>query len=815
MTPKAVLRPFEDIVPLGPTQFEAFGDDPKMLWLPGKEDLADLAGSGAVRVTVRMEARAGRLAEPCVYGDWGDGFSEETRKPLVLVEQGVFSALIQSNAGALRKIRFDPSSQACQFELIDFTVTAAAEAIASVQRLSLARRLARRAMRRLPPPVQWAARAAKRALSGDTRGLNRLFAGGGRGPWRDAYVQAFNVARNLRSPHFAAPPLEPPRRAPDAPKVVTFYLPQFHPIAQNDAWWGKGFTEWSNVTKAMPQFTGHLQPRLPADLGYYDLRAPETLAAQVDLARRIGVDAFCFHYYWFAGERLLERPLDAFLADETLDLSFALCWANENWTRRWDGQENDILIAQGHSPEDDIAVFDDIARYMRSPRYLRVAGKPLLIVYRPDALPDAAATMRRWRDRARETGIGEIFLLCTNAFGFADYRGSGFDGLTEFPPHALSLGEITHVVQRLNPNFSGRVYDYEAIVPERIADLAEHRDARRFPGIMPSWDNEARKPGAGHVFHNATPEPFYRWAKAALDFSAASAPAGERLVFVNAWNEWAEGAYLEPDRWFGHGPAQALRAAIEASAPRLAADHPVLLASQARNRCGNKVVLLHLHYTNLIESLGARLRPLVGQVDIAVTIPDAWSEADLLALAAALPEARIDLTVNRGRDVAPFIDALRRAEQAGYTLFCKIHSKRSPHMSTGDAWRETLLSKLLDPSVVAEVSARFSEAPKLGLLASGSSRAALSSPDVMFNNKPLVAHVASRLKLIYGEDTPFVAGTMFWGRIAAFSSLIKASPEDLAFETELGRIDGTLAHAFERLMGAIAVSSGYDLDWSL
>jgi lipopolysaccharide biosynthesis protein len=155
---------------------------------------------------------------------------------------------------------------------------------------------------------------------------------------------------------------------------------------------------------------------------------PEVLRDQAQLAKMAGVDAFCFHYYWFGGHRLLERPLDAFVADDSIDLPFALCWANENWTRRWDGQESDILIAQNHSPEDDVALFDDLARYIRSPRYVRVDGKPLIVVYRPDILPDAPATAARWRERARQAGLGELFLLCTNAFGFSDYKAAGFDG---------------------------------------------------------------------------------------------------------------------------------------------------------------------------------------------------------------------------------------------------------------------------------------------------------------------------------------------------------------------------------------------------
>jgi GT2 family glycosyltransferase len=350
------------------------------------------------------------------------------------------------------------------------------------------------------------------------------------------------------------------------PRVLAFYLPQFYPFAENNQWWGEGFTEWTNVTKAQPNFEGHYQPRLPANLGYYDLRLSEVMVQQAELARSHGIDGFCFYYYWFDGKRLLDAPVEQMLALGKPDFPFCLCWANENWSRRWDGQDREILMAQAHSPKDDIAVIADLSRYFQDRRYIRIDGRPLVLIYRVQLFPNFAETAARWRAYCLELGLGEIYIAMVESFELVHSRTHprtyGCDAAVEFPPQELAepkppSGTI------VNPRFKGSVGDFRDLaVKFATRDLPNYT---RFMGVAPGWDNTARMQDKSFCFEYATPGAFQAWLEEAIELTRAQHYGDERLIFVNAWNEWAEGAYLEPDRRFGQAFLDAVRNAKQAA----------------------------------------------------------------------------------------------------------------------------------------------------------------------------------------------------------------------------------------------------------
>lgn len=343
-------------------------------------------------------------------------------------------------------------------------------------------------------------------------------------------------------------------------KLIAFYLPQFHPIPENDEWWGKGFVEWTNVSKAVPQFVGHYQPHLPGELGFYDLRVPDVQKRQIELARQYGIYGFAFHYYWFNGKRLLEKPLDMFLHSKE-NFPFCICWANENWTRRWDGQENELLIAQNHSPESDLSFIQDISPILKDERYIRIDGRPLLIVYRANIIPDIKNTVKLWREYCVNNGIGNPYLVAAQTFWFEDPREVDFDAAVEFPPHNVSMTNIRSAVQISNPNYQGNVYTYSEIVTKKTS--IPQTDYKVFKTIFPGWDNEARKPERGNSFAFSTPARYKDWLIKTAEITMRDPDPDKRLVFINAWNEWGEGAHLEPDRKYGYAYLQATLDALK------------------------------------------------------------------------------------------------------------------------------------------------------------------------------------------------------------------------------------------------------------
>jgi lipopolysaccharide biosynthesis protein len=355
-------------------------------------------------------------------------------------------------------------------------------------------------------------------------------------------------------------------------RALAFYLPQFHPIPENDLWWGKGFTEWTNVVRARPRFRGHYQPHLPADLGFYDLRVPEAREAQAELARSHGIHGFCYYHYWFNGKRLLHRPLDEVLKLGQPKFPFCLCWANENWTRRWDGFDREVLIRQEYSSEDDLAHIEFLLRIFEDERYIKVDDRPLLLLYRTELLPDPSRTADLWRARARARGFPDLYLVRVESFRTnVDPHSIGFDAAVEFSPDKtvvepkyrrsldgpIALAEsVARRLRLISPRpHEHRIYSYPELVERTIAKPAP--PWRRFRCVTPGWDNSPRRATGASIFTGSSPDLYAAWLADTVGRTRESLESQERIIFINAWNEWAEGNHLEPDQRWGRAYLEA------------------------------------------------------------------------------------------------------------------------------------------------------------------------------------------------------------------------------------------------------------------
>lgn len=353
-------------------------------------------------------------------------------------------------------------------------------------------------------------------------------------------------------------------------RVIAFYLPQFHPIPENDDWWGRGFTEWTNVTKARPLFDGHEQPHLPADLGYYDLRLPESRIAQAEMAARYGVEGFCYWHYWFAGRRLLERPFNEVLASGEPDFPFCLAWANESWTGVWNNQPNRMLMEQTYpGGADDRAHFDYLLTAFSDRRYITVDGKPLLFIYKPLKLLDAKRRLDQWREWAIQAGLKGLYILGNNQLDFEDAGALGLDGAV-----VSTLGVITTKNQMLNKakwlfwgiskkiDLGGpRTIEYAEAIKHLIPDLSKF-NFEAYPCAYPNWDHTPRSGRKGLVLTGSTPELFEQHMLDAIQ-SVSRRNDQHKIVFLKSWNEWAEGNYMEPDTRWGTAYLEALQRVLK------------------------------------------------------------------------------------------------------------------------------------------------------------------------------------------------------------------------------------------------------------
>jgi lipopolysaccharide biosynthesis protein len=602
-----------------------------------------------------------------------------------------------------------------------------------------------------------------------------------------------------------------PQNPTTAIKPIAFYLPQFHPFEENDRFWGKGFTEWTNTSKAPALFAGHYQPRLPGELGFYDTRLKETLKRQVELAKQYGIYGFCFHHYFFEGRPLMRAPYNHYLANKDLDLPFCLHWANEPWTASWDGQaeKSRVLLAQRHSAEDDIAFFRDIEPALRDERYIRINGRPLLLIYRPHLFPDMSATIGRWRDSCREAGVGDPFLavMQTTFEGRVNPEIYGFDAAIEYPPHTYSIDEVSYQVQLYDDGFEGYIHNFAELKDKALA--REEEAYPLFRGIIPGWDCTARRANP-MLFLNCEPHFYRRWFERLCSLVERRLPENQRFIFINAWNEWAEGAYLEPDRKYGY-------AFLDATA-RALAQHEISKKPAIFNRIG---IGAHIHYLDLLDEFIEYFSNVPGPFDLLVTVTDrriekikTILEKELAGHASSVMVRRVE---NVGRDMGPFVlEFLPWVKD--YDVCCWVHSKKSVYEPAYANWRKYLLTYLLgSPSDVVQILEKFASDGKLGVLYPPVFPA-VSDKVEWGSNFSTAQSLLSRIgvQIDEGGNPVFPVGGMFWFRPKALDPLGKLKigwndfrNSDAQKNHEGVVVDGSLSHAFERMILYVSNSAGF------
>jgi len=614
-------------------------------------------------------------------------------------------------------------------------------------------------------------------------------------------------------------------------KTLALYLPQFHEIPENNEWWGKGFTEWTNVKKGKARFDGHNQPRVPDScLGYYDLSEIETLKKQIALAKKHGIYGFAFYYYWFSGHRLLEKPMDMLLDHAEIDFPFMAVWANENWTRTWDGKENSILIEQKYTEDDAENFILDLKKYLVDKRYIRVDGKPVIGLYAPAKIPNVKYVLSKWRETARTCGIGEILIWVCTGDSNARYMGveDFVDGEYEFPPRGKGFVPYSEMPDE------GIAFDYKALVESsRNIDHAG-RKIPYFRGSMMEWDNAARKKTNYHCWNGFTPERFYIWNRINVKYLREAYPPEYRFLFVNAWNEWGEGTYLEPDRLRGYACINALSKAIM--------DIPYYDVQKATRKhhgedmlqylgCGlgenvdpdwdeelkegcKIAVQAHVFYPELIAEITEHLNFIPYMYDLYVSTTDHEKAEQIRTYLKENCSARaykVCVYPNKGRDVVPFLYQMKPVI-GKYKYFCHIHTKKSLHTSNlGDIWRTYLYSNLLgSPETLKEIFYIFENQKEIGVVFPENLDAIRSFVE-WGSNRAIAEKLTVRMNLDiqFPDDIMFPAGNMFWARTDAVKEIFEVDYVDADFPDEGAQVDGTLMHAIERLWLYVAQANGY------
>ena len=458
---------------------------------------------------------------------------------------------------------------------------------------------------------------------------------------------SYFTARGPEFEEFDASILAQGRSGGPEPLLLAFYLPQFHPIPENDKFWGKGFTEWRQMPRGLPRYPGHYQPRIPRDLGFYDLMESDVLAQQVALARSAGINAFAYYYYWFNTKRVLDRPLEALLESD-VDMPFLLIWANENWTRTWDGADTSVLLRQDYRQEDEEALVRDIARHFEDRRYVRLEGRPLFVIYNPAHIPEPKVAIARWRELFKSQHNLEPLIFMAQSFGARDPEPFGLDGAIEFPPHKLA----DHLPGRPTPDAyrsdcTGRVIDYD-----ELCEASLNEGEKQYPVIktaVPSWDNDSRRPNRGLSLENISPKKYQQWLQTLIERAIAKPVFGRAVVAINAWNEWAEGAYLEPDVHFGAAYLNATARAVTQAARTSRAPIGFVRREQALS-LPISVILPNFNHERFLKERIESVLTQTHRPDEIIFLDDASSDGSVALAESMLSEADIPFRIVLNRD---------------------------------------------------------------------------------------------------------------------------------------------------------------------
>ncbi len=627
------------------------------------------------------------------------------------------------------------------------------------------------------------------------------------------YPEHVNLLENRRALFYEDALEGSYERVKEDPRLIAIYLPQFYPFPENDKAWGKGFTEWSNVTTAEPRFIGHQQPILPKDLGFYDLRLEEKIGEQIELAKKYGIYGFSFYYYWFSGKKVLDRPLDSFLRHKEWDFKFSICWANENWTKRWDGRDSEVIIAQEYRDDDPLHFIKDVEAILLDERYITEDGKPILTVYRAPELQDPKRYASVWREYFRKKHGKELWLVSCLSFDDQDPREYGFDAALDFAPlsaffknDAFEESRFPHIDVRqklLDINFDGTVADYRTIALNQRLDAAY--DFPVYPCVTPSWDNDARKKGKGFIYQNSSPDIYAAWLERII--AAETRHTKAPIIYINAWNEWAEGAIMEPSVHLGHA---VLNRTIEVLAHTSKNKENAKLFPAYGLRRSPKAklaVVVHLYYTDLWGEIEEHLQRISEPYDLFITI----NERDRNFTPTTNTKGKVTTLVvpNRGRDVLPFLWIMRRIQATGYEYVLKLHSKKSKHRADGSNWFSDVLANLLPDSRRIKETITLLSNEEVGMI--GPAGHLVSLYRHMGSNRLILTDLLKRAynqkvatKVITSpQKYPYFGGTMFWVRVDALTPILDLHllPDD--FQSEHGQVDGTTAHALERMFGVV------------